>query len=179
MRKTVIATALVLASVLFGTGVAHAQEYPDSGSITPVSPSILPGQVNTFFAGIGTFESFEPVSIVLTGESASGASLAFIRTARETATLGSRPAQADGALEVEIAFPSTARGEYTLTATGDDSGVAVSTTMTVDETVSGADAGVSPVATATVIAGMAVVVVAASAILLLVIRRRRRERQAS
>jgi hypothetical protein len=177
MRKTVIAAALVLASLLLGAGAAHAQNYPDSGSLTPVTPSILPGQANTFFAAVGTFESHETVWITLTGESASGATLAFIRTARETATLGSRPAQQDGALEVEIEFPSTARGEYTLTATGDASGVAVSTTMTVEQTAAGA--GPSPVATGAVVVGMVIIVFAAAAILLLVLRRRRRDRQAS
>ncbi len=177
MRKTVIAAALVLVSLVFGTGVAHAQSYPDSGSLTPVSPSILPGEVNTFFAAAGTFDSSETVQITLTGESASGATLAFIRTARETATLGSRPARKDGALEVEIVFPSAARGEYTITAAGESSGVAVSTVMTVEETTAGA--GSSPVATGAVVVGMVIIVFAAGAILLLILRRRRRDRQAS
>jgi LPXTG-motif cell wall-anchored protein len=123
-------------TVLSTGGTATVQELPSADIVGP--PTIAPGDKGTFtFAG---FDPNEAVSFSLTGENASGATLATIRAAVETATL-TRTADASGVARITVTLPSNARGTYTLTGTGQTSGVTGSFTFSVGLPATGTDAG--------------------------------------
>jgi hypothetical protein len=134
---------------------ATVQKYAD-GTVTVVStggaPTVLeaphaiitgpstiaPGDKGTFtFAG---FDPNEAVSFSLTGENALGATFGMVRTAVETKTT-TRVANASGVVTITVTLPSNARGTYTLTGTGQTSGVTGAFTFSVGLPATGVDAG--------------------------------------
>ena len=116
LAKAAAAVTLFTALVALPTA-AHAGTYPpaDAGSVS--SPTVTPGGTVTFSVAEETFEPGEPVTVTLTGENAEGASLAFVKFAVQTKTLGVLEATADGALApIDIRFPANASGPYTIAA---------------------------------------------------------------
>ncbi|BDV29751.1 hypothetical protein [Microbacterium terricola] len=119
------AAATLLAAALVATPmVANAatdEGYPPSSTVNG-SVTVAPGGTVTVpFTG---FEPNEGVSFTLTGENASGATLAFVKFAVVTADLGTKDADASGAVSATVTLPSNASGDYTLQATGEVSGAA-------------------------------------------------------
>jgi len=133
--KAAAATAIAAAAVLAVPVAANA--YPAADPDIAVSGTLTPGSTVTVTAEPGTFVAGETVTIFLSGESASGASLAFVKFAYEAnANLGTTTAAADGALATGIKLPSNASGEYTVTAVG-ASGATATTSFTISATGSG------------------------------------------
>ncbi|WP_100814409.1 hypothetical protein [Microbacterium lacus] len=100
-----------------------APSYPPSGStsnniIINVS-NVAPGGIVVINFAPSTFVFGETVTLSLTGENASGASLAMVvKTAIETRILGTVQAAADGtAPPFQVRLPSNAVGNYVFTAT--------------------------------------------------------------
>ena len=121
-KKVLAGAALAIIAVL--AVPAAAQAY----SITP-PPNTSAGAGETFSATFTGFSSGEDVSIALTGESASSATLAAVVTAVETKTIV-KAADAAGDVTVTVTLPSNASGSYTLTATGLTSGAIGQSTIT-------------------------------------------------
>ena len=123
--KAAAAFALAVAAVFAAPLAANAYtpSGPASGTVT-----IAPGGTGTVaFTGFAPGES---VTFKLTGENASGATLAFVKFAIETKSTV-KTASSTGSASVAVTLPSNASGTYTLTATGATSGTSVSTTITV------------------------------------------------
>ncbi|WP_251453550.1 LPXTG cell wall anchor domain-containing protein [Microbacterium sp. Marseille-Q6648] len=142
MKQTLIkaaAAATFAAALALAPVAAHAEVYPPADSANVSSTTVTPGGTVTFSVDPGVFTPGEPVTITLEGESASGASLAFVKFAVESATLGTVEATADGGVApVDIVFPSNASGVYTISAFSETSpGVSVSVSVPA----SGAGAG--------------------------------------
>ena len=124
----VAAVITIAAAATFAPLAAHA--YPTGEEASVSSTTVTPGGTIDFAVADGTFVPGEPVTISLTGESASGASLAVLKAAVETATLGTIPAAADGSISTGIKFPANASGVYTITATSPSVPEGVSVTIT-------------------------------------------------
>jgi len=124
----VAAVIAIAAAATFVPLAAHA--YPTGEEASVSSTTVTPGGTIDFAVADGTFVPGEPVTISLTGESASGASLAVLKAAVETATLGTIPAAADGSIDAGIVFPANASGVYTITATSPSVPEGVSVTIT-------------------------------------------------
>jgi LPXTG-motif cell wall-anchored protein len=124
----VAAVITIAAAATFVPLAAHA--YPTGEEASVSSTNVTPGGTIDFAVADGTFVPGEPVTISLTGESASGASLAVLKAAVETATLGTIPAAADGSIDAGIVFPANASGVYTITATSPSVPEGVSVTVT-------------------------------------------------
>lgn len=124
----VAAVITIAAAATFVPLAAHA--YPTGEEASVSSTTVTPGGTIDFAVADGTFVPGEPVTISLTGESASGASLAVLKAAVETATLGTIPAAADGSIDAGIVFPANASGVYTITATSPSVPEGVSVTVT-------------------------------------------------
>ncbi|PVW03740.1 hypothetical protein DEA06_12425 [Microbacterium sp. Gd 4-13] len=122
-----VAAVITLAAAATFVPLA-AQAYPTGDEAGVSSPTVTPGGTVEFTVADDTFAPGEPVTITLTGENASGASLAAIKMAVETATLGTVTAAADGSISTGITFPANASGVYTITATSPSvpAGVSVS-----------------------------------------------------
>lgn len=138
--KTAAALALVAAAMFATPSVARAY-VPTPGSGAAVSSSaVAPGGTVDFSVKSGTFAAGETVTIYLSGENASGASLAMIRaTGIERQELGVRQASADGALPaVAIKLPANAAGLYEVIATSPSvpNGVSASFSVTTSDATS-------------------------------------------
>lgn len=122
-----VAAVITLAAAATFVPLA-AQAYPTGDEAGVSSPTVTPGGTVEFTVADDTFAPGEPVTITLTGENASGASLAAIKMAVETATLGTVTAAADGSISTGITFPANASGVYSITATSPSvpAGVSVS-----------------------------------------------------
>lgn len=121
MTKIVAGAALIVASVFIPTA-AMAQYVPDD-LISVSSSVIVPGGVADFGFGAGAFTPGETVSFTLTGENASGATLALVKPAVVNSQTLTKPANsATGAVAVSVTLPKDASGSYTMTATGATSG---------------------------------------------------------
>jgi LPXTG-motif cell wall-anchored protein len=109
------------------------------GTATVTGPkSVGAGESGTFtFSG---FRAGETVEVTLQGESASSATLALVHAAVDTKTFRTT-ASATGQATVTVTLPANARGTYTLSARGLDSGVTGSTTFAVSLPATGLDAG--------------------------------------
>lgn len=129
------AIAAIVAGAMFAVPTA-ASAYTPSPTGEVSSTTVAPGGTFTFFTTASPFDGLEPVSFTLTGENASGASLAFVKFAVETNNLGTVEADADGNVSAQIQLPSNASGTYTVVATSPSNPVGVSSTVTV-----GSDAG--------------------------------------
>ncbi|RKT35986.1 LPXTG-motif cell wall-anchored protein [Microbacterium sp. AG1240] len=123
------AVITLAAAATFAPLAAHA--YPTGEEASVSSTTVAPGGTVEFTVADGTFDPGEPVTISLTGENASGASLAVLKTAVETAALGTVPAAADGSISTGIKFPANASGVYTITATSPSVPEGVSVTVSV------------------------------------------------
>jgi len=119
IKKALAAAALVVVAIFAVPTAAQAAYVPDSLITAP--GAIAPGGTGTIGFGAGAFTPGESVSFTLTGENASGATLASVVTA-VSSTSTSKTASASGATSVSVTLPSNASGSYTLTATGASSG---------------------------------------------------------
>ena len=118
IRSTLTAAA-VSGALLLAAPMASADVYPapiPPGGPGTVSGELVPGGTVALAFLPSMFAGNEPVSLRLTGENASGATLATLfRMAVETATLGTVTSAADGSLDVKIVLPANASGSYDLT----------------------------------------------------------------
>jgi hypothetical protein len=141
MKRTLIkasaATALVAGALFMTPTVANAYTPPPSGTVS--STTVGPGGSFTFGAPADVFEPGETVTISLTGENASGATLGFVKFAVETQALGTVTAGSNGGFgAVKITLPSNASGRYTVLATSASNPVGISASVTTS-TSSGTD----------------------------------------
>ncbi|MCR2784944.1 MULTISPECIES: hypothetical protein [unclassified Microbacterium] len=144
MNKTLkAATAATLLAGAFALAIptaAHAAYVVPPADVTVEDATVAPGGVVELEVADDTFAPGSDVVISLTGENASGASLAFVKFAVETATLGTVDAAADGSLSADIRLPSNAIGQYTVRASGvDASGATVTAAVTVTAVTAGGD----------------------------------------
>jgi len=131
ISKASAALAIAVAAVFAAPAVASAYT-PDPPAVAPI---IAPGGTATVpFSG---FAANEGVEFTLTGENASGATLAFVAFAVETKSV-TKEANADGVASVDVTLPANASGSYELVATGLESDATASTTIKVAATGSGA-----------------------------------------
>ena len=121
MKKIIAAALLVVAGVF--AGPAAAQAYVPSTNVTVQGTVAAGGTVNVTIVN-GSFIAGENVSFAVTGEGR--VTLAAI----ETTTLV-KTADANGAARVAVTLPTTARGTYSLTATGLTSGNVAPAALTV------------------------------------------------
>ncbi|WP_203136310.1 hypothetical protein [Microbacterium sp. JZ31] len=129
-KHTKVLASLVVAGALSLGAPLAAQAYPAPTPTTGPADSSVTG---SFVAGgtvVVSFSGFAPdeeVSISLTGAFALSATIASAADV-ETQTV-TRTADADGNVAVSITLPANAYGVYTVTATGLDSGVAITETF--------------------------------------------------
>ncbi|WOF22269.1 hypothetical protein N8K70_12865 [Microbacterium betulae] len=124
-RASLIAAFAVAAALTFAAPLAanaYTPSGPDGGST-----DVTPGEPTTI--GFDGFSPNEDVTFALTGENASGATLATIVRAQIETTSTTKQADAEGSTTVTVTLPSDAFGTYSLTATGETSGAAASTTL--------------------------------------------------
>ncbi|MGP6170789.1 hypothetical protein ACTU6V_06225 [Microbacterium sp. A204] len=125
------AVAALVAGAMFAVPVAASAYTPDPSGETSTS-TVAPGGTFTFFVQDDAFVPGETVTISLTGENASGASLAFVKFAVETKALGTTTANAGGGTDnVRITLPANASGTYTILATSPSNPVGAAATVTV------------------------------------------------
>ncbi len=131
MKNTILRAAAALslaAAALMAPTAANA--YVDPAVVIATPDTITAGSVSTFTTDLAPFEASEEIVISITGENASGAALAMVKTAIETnATLRTHAVQ--GKLNVPITFPSNGVGTYDLTFTGVTSNVVLHSRITV------------------------------------------------
>ena len=138
IAKAAAATLFTAALIALPTA-AHADTYPPANAGVVTSPVVAPGGTVGFQVVPDIFVPGEPVTITLTGENAQAATLAYVKFAVQTKTLGVVPANAEGGVDaVSIRFPADASGAYTIAAFSPSS-PGVTTTVSVAS--SGADAG--------------------------------------
>ena len=124
------AVAAIVAGAMFAVPTAASAYTPAPGAEVNDS-TVAPGATFVFSVEAEVFAPGEAVSISLTGENASAASLAFVKFAVQTQVLGTVDATADGGLDaVQITLPDNATGTYTITATSASNPVGVSATVT-------------------------------------------------
>ncbi|PKI90844.1 hypothetical protein CW368_09275 [Actinomycetales bacterium SN12] len=138
------AVAALAAGALFAVpAAASAVEGYTPPARGQVSDSTLaPGEAFTFSVTDAAFVPGETVSISVSGENASAATLGFVKFAVETKALGTTTANADGGVSgVRITLPANASGSYTILATSPSNPVGVSATVAVAAAGSGAAGG--------------------------------------
>jgi len=137
LKKTITAIAAAFILAVGGASAAVAADYTPDLEGGPTS--VAPGGSGTFT--FINFDANEDVTFTLTGENASGATLAAVAAVdSKTAT---KQANGSGAASVVVTLPANATGTYTLAAVGAQSGAAPSTTITAALGATGAD--ISPV----------------------------------
>lgn len=135
MKRTIIkataATALVAGALFATPALATASTYTPPATGTVSVSTIAPGGTVTFSVPAGVFEPGETVTIFLTGENASGASLGFVKFAVQTQSLGTVTSTSTGGLSgANITLPSNASGSYTILATSASNPVGVTASVT-------------------------------------------------
>ncbi|MGO1796482.1 MAG: hypothetical protein ACTHZ8_01535 [Microbacterium gubbeenense] len=129
-KKNTLGASLILAGALVvGAPIAaQAAPYPVPAPTPAGTVSIAPGATAPVsFTG---FAANETVTFTLTGENASGATLAsFVRFAVESIDTA-KTSDGEGSVSVDVTLPADAVGTYALTATGATSGI--SQTVTID-----------------------------------------------
>lgn len=117
--KATATTALVAGALFITPTIANASYTPpETGTVS--STSVAPGGSFNFSVPAEVFAPGESVTISLTGESALGASLGFVKFAVETKSLGTVTASGSGGVApVKITLPSNASGRYTVLATSE------------------------------------------------------------
>ncbi|WP_336641758.1 hypothetical protein [Microbacterium sp. USHLN272] len=122
MKRTLIkasaAAALVAGALFITPTLATANTYTPPATGVVSSSTVEAGGTVLFSVPGGVFEAGEAVTISITGESALGASLGFVKFAIETKSLGTVTANAAGGVDPSrITLPSNASGRYTILAT--------------------------------------------------------------
>lgn len=122
MKRTLIkasaAAALVAGALFITPTLATANTYTPPATGVVSSSTVAPGGVVSFSVPAGVFNAGESVTLSITGENALGASLAFVKFAVETKSLGTVTANAAGGVDpARITLPSNASGRYTILAT--------------------------------------------------------------
>lgn len=113
LRTKFAAVVIAAAAIVAAPAAASAAGYPDA-TVVSGPATVVPGQPATFV--FGGFEPGEPVTFTLTGENASGATLATVRAAAADIKTLVKNAAADGTATVTVTLPSNASGTYRLTA---------------------------------------------------------------
>lgn len=117
------AAALALAAAAFFAVPAAASAYTPDFPDFPTG-TVAPGGAFSFSVAPGTFNAGDPVTVSLSGENASGASLGSVPLVFESnVVIGTLEADASGAVSPTIILPADAAGDYTLTLSG--SGVTI------------------------------------------------------
>lgn len=125
------AVAAIVAGAMFAAPVAASAYTPTPGGETSTSV-VVPGGTFAFFVQDDAFVPGETVTISITGENASGASLAFVKFVVQTKALGTTTANADGGTgNVQITLPANASGTYTVVATSPSNPAGVSASVSV------------------------------------------------
>lgn len=133
LKKITAVVALALAG-LFVAPLAANASYVPGASITATG-DFTPGGTFVVDFSDGSFQPNEEVSLALTGENATGATLAVVNTQTTQKT-----ASATGAVSLTVTLPTNATGSYTVTGTGLSSGLIGTVTITVSAA-GGAGAG--------------------------------------
>lgn len=128
--KAAAAVALTAAAAFAVPTAANADSYPPAVGVTGPG-TVAPGGTATFTSLDGVFEPGELVTVTLTGENASGASLAIVQAAVQTANLGTVTANANGAATATVRLPANASGTYTVSFTAASLPAGVSTGFSV------------------------------------------------
>jgi LPXTG-motif cell wall-anchored protein len=116
VRTGLIAGAVALAALSVPTAAQASTIYPPAGSCTASPTTIQAGGTVTFECAAETFSSDEQVTITVTGENGSDASIGIVRFAISTAS-GTAQSGADGSLAgIPITLPSNATGTYNIAA---------------------------------------------------------------
>ena len=118
------ATLAVAGVLALGSPIA-ANAYTPSGPESGTTTIVPGGSATITFTG---FQPDEDVVFTLTGQNASGATLASVVAAVESIS-ATKTADAEGAATVTVTLPTNAYGTYTLTADGQTSGASASTTL--------------------------------------------------
>ncbi|MGA1835713.1 LPXTG cell wall anchor domain-containing protein [Herbiconiux sp. 11R-BC] len=128
MMKKALAVAALAIVAIFAVPTAANAYVPPSNISSP--GSLAPGETGTVSFAPGSFTPGEPVSFTLTGENASGATLASVVSAVDSQSI-TKSADASGSAALSVTLPLNASGAYSITATGLESGriatVAIST----------------------------------------------------
>ena len=114
-----IAAVAIAAAALVAMPVAASAATNDYSPVAPSAGTIIAAEDGTATVSFEDFGPNEPITFYLSGENASGASLALVKAAYETnANIGSRTADGQGNITVTVNLPANATGEYLLTADG-------------------------------------------------------------
>ncbi|KDA04912.1 hypothetical protein DC31_02275 [Microbacterium sp. CH12i] len=128
--KAAVITAIA-AGALFAVPTA-ASAYTPTPTGDTSSSTVVAGGSFTFSVQAGAFLPGETVSISLTGENASGATLGFVKFAVQTQALGTTTANGAGGVGgASITLPANASGTYTILATSPSNPVGAAATITV------------------------------------------------
>lgn len=166
-KKSFAAIALAVLAVIAVPTAANAAGYVPVGNIS-VSGAVIPGGAVTVAFTDGSFTPGESVSFTLSGENASGATLAVVKAVVDTSSLV-KTASASGAVALDVTLPTNASGTYTTTATGLTSGTVGTASLTVasaDATPAGSGSSAGGLASTGYDAPMLAIWAAAGALLL-------------
>jgi hypothetical protein len=128
-KKSFAAIALAVLAVIAVPTAANAAGYVPVGNVS-VSGAVVPGGTVEVGFAAGSFTPGESVSFTLTGENATGATLATFKSVVNSQSLV-KTATDTGAAALAVTLPSDASGTYTVTATGLTSGTVGTASLTV------------------------------------------------
>ncbi|WP_285026162.1 hypothetical protein [Plantibacter sp. ME-Dv--P-122b] len=134
LKKITAVFALALAGLFVAPLAANASYVP--GADIVVTGNVAPGGTFDVTFTDGAFQPNEDVSLALTGENATGATLAAV----DTKTLV-KTASATGSVVLTVTLPTNATGTYTVTGTGLSSQLIGTITVTVKAAAAGGGAG--------------------------------------
>jgi hypothetical protein len=134
LKKITAVFALALAGLFVAPLAANASYVP--GADIVVTGDVTPGGTFVVTFTDGAFQPNEDVSLALTGENATGATLAAV----DTKTLV-KTASATGSVSLTVTLPTNATGTYTVTGTGLSSQIIGTTTVTVRAAAGGGAGG--------------------------------------
>jgi hypothetical protein len=128
-KKSFAAIALAVLAVIAVPTAANAEGYAPATNIT-VTGDVAPGGIVVINFANNTFIAGESVSFTLTGENATGATLASFKAVVNSQSLV-KTATSEGAVALDVTLPTNASGTYTTTATGLTSGTVGTASLTV------------------------------------------------
>jgi hypothetical protein len=140
-KKSFAAIALAVLAVIAVPTAANASGYAPATNIT-VTGDVAPGGIVVVNFANNTFIAGESVSFTLTGENATGATLASFKAVVNSQSLV-KTATGEGAVALDVTLPTNASGTYTTTATGLTSGTVGTASLTVASADAAAGAGAS------------------------------------
>jgi len=138
-KKSFAAIALAVLAVIAVPTAANAAGYVPVGNIS-VTGDVAPGGIVVINFANNTFTAGESVSFTLTGENASGATLAVVKSVVNSQSLV-KTASGSGAVALDVTLPANASGSYTTTATGLTSGTVGTASLNIASADGGAAAG--------------------------------------